>query len=108
MSQARSTDIHETIPPSPIVDEKHVVDTDIASVIDSFEGDEALQLVGRERTANFSEEYNKRLRRKLVNMSSLMASLLELASRFLGFRDSTTLRSCILHAVLVRDSYISS
>jgi hypothetical protein len=33
---------------------------------DSSEVDEALQLVGTRRTAQFSEEYNQRLRRKLV------------------------------------------
>ena len=42
-------------------------DEEIASVIDSVEGDEALKLVGRERTAQFSEEYNRKLRRKLVS-----------------------------------------
>ena len=51
-------------------DEKHSrEDEEIASVIDSVEGDEALKLVGRERTAQFSEEYNRRLRRKLVSYS---------------------------------------
>lgn len=30
------------------------------------EGDEALRLIGLERVEQFSEEYNKRLRRKLV------------------------------------------
>lgn len=49
------------------VDEKHVVDSEIASVDGSLEGDEALQLVGKERTHEFSEEYNRRLRRKLVS-----------------------------------------
>ena len=39
--------------------------TSIASV-DSREADEALELVGIRRTAVFSEEYNTRLRRKLV------------------------------------------
>jgi MFS transporter, ACS family, DAL5 transporter family protein len=32
-----------------------------------YDGDEALQLVGAERTAQFSEEYNLKLRRKLVS-----------------------------------------
>ena len=38
------------------------------SVVESTDGDEALRLVGKERTAQFSEEYNKKLRRKLVRM----------------------------------------
>lgn len=49
-------------------DEKRDVEViDADSVVDSYEGDEALKLVGRERTAEFSEEYNRRLRRKLVH-----------------------------------------
>lgn len=34
--------------------------------VDSKEADAALELVGTVRTAQFSEEYNNRLRRKLV------------------------------------------
>ncbi|KAI0269278.1 MFS general substrate transporter [Gloeopeniophorella convolvens] len=45
-------------------DEKHEAST-TESIVDSREGDEALKLVGRERQAHFSEEYNRRLRRKL-------------------------------------------
>lgn len=59
---------------SPVVDEKHV-DSEIASVsvdADSADGDEALQLVGRERTAQFSDEYNRKLRRKLVRSPSAL------------------------------------
>lgn len=47
-------------------DEKRSHDDDVLSVVDSEEGDEALKLVGKERTAQFSEEYNRKLRRKLV------------------------------------------
>ena len=36
------------------------------TIVDSEEGDEALKLVGRERRAEFSEEYNRKLRWKLV------------------------------------------
>ncbi|CAL1702207.1 unnamed protein product [Somion occarium] len=46
-------------------EEKHVFETDAVSIVDSSDGDEALKLVGREREAQFSEEYNKKLRRKL-------------------------------------------
>lgn len=35
---------------------------------DIEDGDEALQLVGTLRSANFSEEYNLKLRRKLVRL----------------------------------------
>ena len=46
-------------------EEKDAYDVTV-SVAESTEGDEALKLVGKERTAQFSEEYNKKLRRKLV------------------------------------------
>lgn len=58
----------EKVPASPVVDEKQAVDTETVSVLDSVHGDEALELVGHERTAEFSEEYNRRLRRKLVRV----------------------------------------
>ena len=48
-------------------DEKHSRDEEVISVVDSIEGDEALKLVGRERTAQFSDEYNRKLRWKLVS-----------------------------------------
>jgi MFS transporter, ACS family, allantoate permease len=52
------------LPSSPVEDEKH--DT-VSETDDSMnDGDEALHLVWRERTEEFSEEYNKRLRKKLV------------------------------------------
>ncbi len=38
------------------------------SVVESTDGDEALRLVGKERTAQFGEEYNGKLRRKLVRI----------------------------------------
>ena len=37
------------------------------SVIEADQGDEALKLVGPERTEEFTEEYNAKLRRKLVS-----------------------------------------
>jgi MFS transporter, ACS family, allantoate permease len=52
------------LPSSSVEDEKHVA---VSETDDSVnDGDEALHLVGRERTEEFSEEYNKRLRKKLV------------------------------------------
>lgn len=64
------SDEKKTLPSSPVVDEK-AVESDTVSVVDTLQGDEALHLVGRERTAEFSEEYNKKLRRKLVRESGL-------------------------------------
>ena len=42
-----------------------------SAVLELRDGDEALKLVGAERSARFSEEYNARLRRKLVFESTL-------------------------------------
>lgn len=44
------------------------VETISINSIDSRDVDEALELVGMRRTAEFSEEYNKKLRRKLVRL----------------------------------------
>ncbi|KAI0069067.1 MFS general substrate transporter [Artomyces pyxidatus] len=57
------------------------------SAVDSREGDEALKLVGRERQAHFSEEYNRRLRRKL----DLWIPPLCAAVYFTQFLDKTSL-----------------
>lgn len=64
---------------SSTVNEKkeHPVATDITEAGDertdsasfkSSQGDEALKLVGAYRRANFSDEYNLRLRKKLVRL----------------------------------------
>ncbi len=47
-------------------DEKHMETTTVSSV-DLNDRDAALDLVGIQRTAQFSEEYNLRLRNKLVS-----------------------------------------
>ncbi|KDQ64845.1 hypothetical protein JAAARDRAFT_188129 [Jaapia argillacea MUCL 33604] len=57
------------------------------SELDSNGGDEALRLVGKERTAEFSEEYNERLRRKL----DLWIPPLCAAVYFTQFLDKTSL-----------------
>ena len=51
------------------IDEEKTFDatTTVSEVAESSDGDEALRLVGRERTAQFSDEYNRKLRRKLVS-----------------------------------------
>jgi len=57
------------------------------SEVDTSEGDEALQLVGKERTVQFSEEYNRKLRRKL----DLWIPPLCAAVYFTQFLDKTSL-----------------
>ncbi|TRM67974.1 major facilitator superfamily domain-containing protein [Schizophyllum amplum] len=58
-------------PEASISETKHNVEdsehqaNSITDAVDMSSGDEALKLVGKERTAQFSEEYNARLRRKL-------------------------------------------
>ena len=67
----------EKTPPSPVLsdNEKQAeVDIETRSVSSASDADgradEALKLVGRERTQTFSDEYNAKLRRKLVRVSS--------------------------------------
>ncbi|KAI0771463.1 MFS general substrate transporter [Trametes elegans] len=55
--------------------------------VEKAEGDEALKLVGMERTAQFTEEYNKKLRRKL----DLIIPPLCAAVYFTQFLDKTSL-----------------
>ncbi|KAF8165418.1 MFS general substrate transporter [Crassisporium funariophilum] len=55
--------------------------------IDLKDGDEALRLIGAERTAQFSEEYNRKLRRKL----DLLIPPLCAAVYFTQFLDKTSL-----------------
>ncbi|KAJ7781320.1 MFS general substrate transporter [Mycena metata] len=57
------------------------------STIDSVDGDEALRLVGTARTTQFSEEYNRKLRRKL----DLLIPPLAAAVYFTQFLDKTSL-----------------
>lgn len=82
----------------------HATHVEIVSVMESTEGDEALKLVGRERTAQFSEEYNRRLRRKLVSVIVLgreNGNLMRCAPR-VGSRNSSSLRCSVFYAVSVR------
>ncbi|KAF9269215.1 MFS general substrate transporter [Marasmius fiardii PR-910] len=71
------------------VDKKQysVSKTDSKYSINLISGDEALKLVGTQRTAEFSEEYNLRLRRKL----DLLIPPLCAAVYFTQFLDKTTL-----------------
>ena len=50
-----------------LVDEKQPDSVEVLSV-DSEDADEALELVGSRRTQQFSEEYNEKLRKKLVSV----------------------------------------
>ncbi|OBZ71805.1 Allantoate permease [Grifola frondosa] len=67
-------------------DEKDVFDASV-SIVDSTDGDEALKLVGKEREVQFSEEYNRKLRRKL----DLVIPPLCAAVYFTQFLDKTSL-----------------
>lgn len=82
------------------LEEKKGVEVDVIEV-DLRDRDEALKLVGLERTAEFSEEYYKKLRRKLVCQTSL-GYVEQGFTRSTGYGHSPTLCSCILHAVPVR------
>jgi hypothetical protein len=79
--------------------EVHEVEKLDSYTVDTSQGDEALQLVGVERKERFSDEYNLKLRRKLVRLS-LKRSLLW-SNRYSGSSDPTNLCSSLLHAVLV-------
>ncbi|TBU40457.1 MFS general substrate transporter [Dichomitus squalens] len=59
----------------------------VSEVVESSDGDEALRLVGRERTVEFSEEYNRKLRRKL----DMIIPPLCAAVYFTQFLDKTSL-----------------
>jgi hypothetical protein len=68
--------------------------------IDFQAGDEALQLVGHERQTQFSDEYNLKLRSKLVistDLSQCYAHLLSVK----GLVDPTALWGCVLHSIFV-------
>lgn len=62
---------------------EEIKQSDCLSVAEADDGDEALRLVGKERTQEFSEEYNKRLRRKLVRsmLLHLKGAIAELSPR---------------------------
>lgn len=75
--------------------------SDLAS-IDASEADEALLLVGTARTQEFSEEYNAKLRRKLVSCRAwnyLFAKLNDIMA--LGFCYSSDLRGSVLLTIPV-------
>jgi hypothetical protein len=65
-------------------------------------GDEALDLVGAERSAQFSDEYFLKLRRKLVRASTIRCSSKFSPSLLSGSLDPTPCCCCLLYTVPVR------
>lgn len=90
---------HDSEKKASSIDDHVVVEKHHAS-INIDEGDEALRLIGMERTAQFSEEYNRKLRRKLVCPSRHPRVLI--SQIFEGLVDSATMRRSVLHTVFVR------
>ena len=65
---SRLEEKHDSVKDEKTISQEDGKQVDLVSVesIDSRDVDEALNLVGMRRTAEFSEEYNRKLRRKLV------------------------------------------
>lgn len=75
--------------------------------VDLNDGDEALRLIGAERTSQFSEEYNAKLRRKLVGicfpfsfLSRMLYSSTCLSAQ-IGLANSSAVCRCLFHPILV-------
>ncbi|KAL4241586.1 MFS transporter superfamily protein [Abortiporus biennis] len=84
----KSNELSEKASPTQeIYDEKQSYDAETSSVTDSSEADEALKLVGRERQTQFSDEYNRKLRRKLDRYIPTLCA----AVYFTQFLDKTSL-----------------
>lgn len=75
--------------------EPYDVTATVSESVDDADGDEALKLVGKERVAQFSEEYNKKLRRKLVRTSRRIHIAVELIE---SYRIASSLR-CVLRSI---------
>ncbi|KAG6900917.1 hypothetical protein C0993_004354 [Termitomyces sp. T159_Od127] len=71
------------------------------SSFDIQEGDEALKLIGTERTVQFSEEYNRKLRRKLVRMC-FGHSTIDPSATYIGSANPAIMCSSVFHPVPVR------
>jgi len=83
-------------PLSDAYDKKDVVTEDTSC--GPRQGDEALKLVGMERQITFSDEYNLKLRKKLVRILQLQFLTSYLTGFVLGSVDSSSLRCSILCA----------
>jgi hypothetical protein len=57
---------HDSEKKASSLDDNVIIESHEVSSININKGDEALRIIGVERTAQFSEEYNLKLRRKLV------------------------------------------
>lgn len=73
-----------------------------SSCIDFKDGDEALRLIGAERTNQFSEEYNLKLRRKLVWPSIFITCTSSFFYIFVGLAHPAIMCFCLFHPILVR------
>jgi hypothetical protein len=93
---------HDAEKKTSYVDDNIVIEKLDDSSVNFKEGDEALRLIGFERSAQFSEEYNRKLRRKLVRIRSLRPLRNGLCRKFKGLYDSTIERGSVLYTVLVR------
>lgn len=80
-------------------DEKHPELVTTESV-NSNDADEALELVGLQRESHFSEEYNLKLRRKLVS-SLIYSAVQQTINVNIGLDYPSPLRCCIFYTILV-------
>ncbi|KAI0952061.1 hypothetical protein AcW1_004259 [Taiwanofungus camphoratus] len=87
IADQKSIDISEKVPPSPDQEKQEFDATATITESQAEDGDEALKLVGRERKVKFSQEYNRKLRRKL----DLLIPPLCAAVYFTQFLDKTSL-----------------
>ncbi len=90
-------------------DEKHLETTTVSSV-NLKDHDAALDLVGIQRTSQFSEEYNLKLRRKLVSYSDnhykSEKQKIETSHALLGSHYPPFVYCGIFHSILVRSALL--
>lgn len=80
---------------------KEKADGNDANSFNPTDGDEALRLIGVERTTEFTEEYNRKLRRKLVHSQfDCFRNMLTILLRS-GSADSAYMCCRIFHTVSV-------
>jgi hypothetical protein len=83
------------------IDEK-VIEAPSISSVDFRHGDEALKLIDAENAVIFSEEYNLKLRKKLVRPTLINTRLtLNSVCQPLGHVNPSPLCCCLLHPILV-------
>lgn len=74
-----------------------------SSSFDAVNGDEALQLVGVEAKEHFSDEFNRKLRRKLVCNSGDCGLIVD-DVWIIGPRHPDDIRGSLLHSIPVRST----